>query len=410
EAGGASGFWVGGACFRGWRPRGQAGRTPRASDGERAYRPLLDMPGSGGDRREQNGRMPADRRCDRRPATVEGDGKKIEPESLLEHFAGQVTRRPQSRMGVSVLARARFHPGDELFDGRRRYGRMHDQHLRRYADEGYRREIALRVEAQLGEQARINHKRTADYEQRVAVGRRPRDERGADIAAAARMVLDVELLAEAIGELRREQARNHVDRASRGERGDHLDRPIRIVGWLCQGWPGEHDREEGKHARFAASILPPQAAAAHSARMFASWTTLLHLAISALMRAPNSSGVLATGPNPRVPSRSLTSAAATALATSARQRSMMSFAVPAGATIPVNVSLSRSGTPASALVGTFGSAGERRTLSTASAHSFSSLMLDMAGGRAVNAIGVWPPIVELIGSGALLNGPVTRSS
>src|SRR5262249_59871199 len=36
-----------------------------------------------------------------------------------------------------------------------------------------------------------------------------------------------------------------------------------------------------------------------SARMFASWTTLLHLAISAFIRAPNSSGVLATGENPQ---------------------------------------------------------------------------------------------------------------
>src|SRR5260370_40500657 len=113
--------------------------------------------------------------------------------------------------------------------------------------------------------------------------------------------------------------------------------------------------------------------------MFASWTTLLHLAISALMRAPNSSGVLATGGNPSVSSRSLTSAAATALAMSARQRSMMSFAVPAGATMPVNVSLSRSGTPASELVGTSGSTGERLTLSTASAQ-FS--LLDVGyGGR-----------------------------
>src|SRR5262249_2357042 len=165
-----------------------------------------------------------------------------------------------------------------------------------------------------------------------------------------------ELLAEALRELRREHACNHVDGASRGERGDHLDRPIRIVGWLCEGWPREHDREEGKHALFAAPSLPSQTAA-HSARMFVAWTTLLHLAISALMRAPTSSGVLATGPNPSVSSRSLTSAAATAFAMSARQRSMMSFAVPAGATIPVNVSLSRSGTPASALVGTSASAG-----------------------------------------------------
>ena len=42
--------------------------------------------------------------------------------------------------------------------------------------------------------------------------------------------------------------------------------------------------------------------------------------------------------------------------------------------------------------------------------SLPSLMLLMAGGSAVNAIGVWPPMVELIASAAPLNGTVTRSS
>jgi len=195
---------------------------------------LLDVPGSGGDRREQDRGVPADGRGDRRPATVEGDGGQIEPERLLEHFAGEIAGRAQSRMGVSMLARARFHPGDELLDGRRRYGRMHEQHLRRYADERYRRQIRRRIEAKPGEQARIDHERTADHEHRVAIGRCPRDERGADIAATAGMVLDVELLAEALGEFWREHARNHVDRASRCERRHHLDRPIGVTGWLCE--------------------------------------------------------------------------------------------------------------------------------------------------------------------------------
>jgi len=174
--------------------------------------------------------VPADRRRDRRPAAVEGDSGQIEPERLLEHFAGEVAGRTQPCMSVSVLPRARFHPGDELFDARRRYRWMHKQHLRRYADERCRRQIRRRVEAKLGEQARIDHERTADHEHRVAIGRRPRDERGADIAAAAGMVLDVELLAEALGEFRREHARNYVDRTSRCERGDHLDRPIGVNG------------------------------------------------------------------------------------------------------------------------------------------------------------------------------------
>src|SRR5262249_62049661 len=86
-------FVRGGPCSREGRPGGPRGQPPRAGNGERVPRALLDMPGRGGDRRKQKGRVPADRRRDRRPAAVEGDGKKIEPERLLEHFAGQITGR-----------------------------------------------------------------------------------------------------------------------------------------------------------------------------------------------------------------------------------------------------------------------------------------------------------------------------
>src|SRR4029453_15057341 len=113
---------------------------------------------------------------------------------------------------------------------------------------------------------------------------------------------------------------------------------------------------------------------------------------SSLMRAPNSSGILATGAKPNVSKRSLTSDVATAFAMSPRQRSMMSLGVPAGATMPVRVSLSRSGMPASALVGTSGSAGERLALSTASPRNLPSLILAMAGGSAGSALGGGAPL------------------
>jgi hypothetical protein len=73
---------------------------------------------------------------------------------------------------------------------------MHQQHLRRYADERYRREIARGIEAELGEQARIDDEGAADHEDGIAAGRRLRCQRGADVAAATGMVLHVELLAE----------------------------------------------------------------------------------------------------------------------------------------------------------------------------------------------------------------------
>ena len=100
-------------------------------------------------------------------------------------------------MGVAVLTRAGFYPGDEFLHAGGWNEGMHQQHLRRYADERYRREVRRGIEAELGEQARIDDERAADNEDGIAVGRRLRCQRGADVAAATGMVLHVELLAEA---------------------------------------------------------------------------------------------------------------------------------------------------------------------------------------------------------------------
>jgi hypothetical protein len=102
---------------------------------------------------------------------------------------------------------------------------MHQQDLRRHADERDGREVLLGVEAELVEQARIDHQGAADDQDGVAVGGRLGDQRGADVAARARMVLDVELLPQAVGQLRRKEARHHVDRASGRERRDEPHRP-----------------------------------------------------------------------------------------------------------------------------------------------------------------------------------------
>ena len=53
--------------------------------------------------------MPADGRGDCWTAAVEGDGHEIEPEGLLEHFAGEIAGGPEPGMGVAVLTRAGFH-------------------------------------------------------------------------------------------------------------------------------------------------------------------------------------------------------------------------------------------------------------------------------------------------------------
>src|SRR5262245_18251533 len=148
----------------------------------------------------------------------------------------------------------------------------------------------------------------------------------------------------------------------------------------------------------------------HSILIVASLMTLAHLALSGLMRAPNSADVLATGAKPSVSSFSFTSGSATSYLIYWLRRSTTSLGVAAGTTMPVSVSPSWPGMPASAAVCTSGSAGTRWALSTASARSFPSLMLVMAGGSAVNAIGVWPPMVDVMAGAAPVNGTMVRSS
>src|SRR5262249_31157259 len=99
----------------------------------------------------------------------------------------------------------------------------------------------------------------------------------------------------------------------------------------------------------------------------------------------------------------------TILAIALRHMSTSSFGVPAGATMPVSVSLSRSGTPASPLVGKSGRSVERLLASKASPRNLPSLILLIAGGRAVNQSGVGPPSGDVPAGAAPGNGTITRS-
>src|SRR5215471_4316155 len=122
--------------------------------------------------------------------------------------------------------------------------------------------------------------------------------------------------------------------------------------------------------------------------MPAVFTTLSQRAISDLMRSANSLGLLATGTKPSVSSFFLVTGSAAILTISAFHLSTIALGVPAGATMPVSVSLSSPGTPSSILVGRSGRAATRALARTAIPRRLPSLILPIAGGKAVNAIGV----------------------
>src|SRR6476646_5033083 len=101
-------------------------------------------------------------------------------------------------------------------------------------------------------------------------------------------------------------------------------------------------------------------------------TTSPHLAESAFIVAANSSGVPPAGSSPIVANVSLNDSDVSALLIAALSLSTIGRGTPAGAITPVQVGARYPGTPASAIVGNSGKAGERAAPLTPSARTLSS--------------------------------------
>src|SRR5258708_938169 len=126
------------------------------------------------------------------------------------------------------LARIGIRIGDELGNsfGRNRWMYRYDVRLPVNACD--RRDVADEIETELVIERGVDGVPTADDEQRVAVRRCAHDRLGADIAAAARSVLDDEWLAEPPRQPLTHQTRDDVARTGRSERHDDAHRPRRI--------------------------------------------------------------------------------------------------------------------------------------------------------------------------------------
>src|SRR5262245_4862608 len=93
---------------------------------------------------------------------------------------------------------------------------------------GDRRDVADEIETKLVIERGVDGIPTADHEQRVAVRRCAHDRLCADIAAAARSVLDDKLLTEPLRQPLTHHTRDDVGRTGRSERHDNAHRPRRI--------------------------------------------------------------------------------------------------------------------------------------------------------------------------------------
>ena len=169
------------------------------------------------------------RRLDSRRRALQrhvGDLAVVEPEQPL---AGEMRRRAVARTGVAVFARIGLEQRDQFLDVLHRHGRVNDDHFRRGDDERDRREALERIVRHLGLDDRLHDEILVGHQQRVAVARRVGRSAHADGAAGAGRVLDIELSAERLGELLRQDPRDDVVRTARRVGHHELHRPGRIV-------------------------------------------------------------------------------------------------------------------------------------------------------------------------------------
>jgi len=146
----------------------------------------------------------------------------------LEQLAGHVGRRPTAGRCHVDLARICLGIGDELWNrfGRNRRMYRHDVWVANDASDG--RDVADEIEIELVVERRVDRVGRSDQEERVSVGGRAHYGLGADVAAAARPVLDDEWLAEPLREPLTDQARDDVTWATRSKGDDDPHRPRRI--------------------------------------------------------------------------------------------------------------------------------------------------------------------------------------
>jgi len=170
---------------------------------------------------------------------------------LDEQVTGQMDHAAVARRRIRVFALLLAQHVGQLADRLGAACRHH--HDQRHArDIGDALEAVHRIVADLlaVERRRHGHSRGAEQDG-VAIGFGVGDQGGADIAGGARLVLDDQLLAQELGEPRRQQAGENVGRPAGCEGDHHANGPVGVVG-LRQGAARHWQRSKaGKRAATA---------------------------------------------------------------------------------------------------------------------------------------------------------------
>ena len=107
---------------------------------------------------------------------------------------------------------------------------MRHQHRRHRSQQRNGREIVDRVVGRFGIRELVGHEGQGVDEQRVAIGRRVFRHLGADHASGAAAIVDDDLLAKHLAQVRAQNARDEIDAAARRKRRDDTNRLDRIIG------------------------------------------------------------------------------------------------------------------------------------------------------------------------------------
>src|SRR6185503_13964964 len=119
--------------------------------------------------------------------------------------------------------------GDELFQALCRKGQSHRQHVWGASEERDRFEIAHEVVGTLLVERRVCRQRRRRGQQRIAVGRRPRDQLSTYIPRGAWTVVYHELLSQRFAQAGREQPAREIHGRAWGKRGDEPHGPCGVA-------------------------------------------------------------------------------------------------------------------------------------------------------------------------------------
>jgi hypothetical protein len=101
-----------------------------------------------------------------------------------------------------------------------------------------------------------SHDAVVEAADRIAVRLGSRDLLRADQPGRARLVHDHELLAHIVGHFLRHDPRGDIDSARRGQRNDHLDRPVGISRLRDGGRTGKDRMRQNEQMKHAHPVSP----------------------------------------------------------------------------------------------------------------------------------------------------------